>query len=119
METLIPLTFASLVLAVATVNVSGEALLSPRAKDNQIKIVSSVDKSSNLMTQNHVASPRSLDNQSKAVKGTDASAGTVVGACAFGSPKQLDQAGKTGAACCSVTATCTTPKSCCEAAGKL
>lgn len=122
MKTLIPLTFASLVLAFATLNVSGEALLSPRAKDNQIKIVSGMDKSPNTVTQNQnvIASPRSLDNQTKVVKGTVNSPNTIAGNCATGSPKQLEQAGKfTSGDCCKVTSiACSTPKACCGVAGK-
>ena len=75
MKTLIPLTIASLVLAVTSLNVSGEALLSPRAKDNQIKTTSVVDNSANTVTQNKsaVASPRTLDNQIKVAKSGDES----------------------------------------------
>lgn len=121
MKTLIPLTLASLALAIMTLNISAsEVLLSPRAKDLQIKTVAGTDNSPNTVTQNRnvTASPRTLDNQIKTVKGTDNSPSTVAKSCAIGSPKQLEQAGKTGAACCVVAATCMTPKSCCAVASK-
>ena len=122
MKTLSPLTLASLALAAMTLNVSaGEALLSPRGKDLQIKTVAGTDNSPNTVTQNRnvIASPRTLDNQIKTVKGTDSSSSTLAKSCAVGSPKQLEQAGKTSAAtCCAVAATCITPMSCCGVAGK-
>jgi hypothetical protein len=109
MKTLIPLTIASLALAVMTLNVSaGEALLSPRAKDNQIKTIAGTDNSPNTVTQNRnvIASPRTLDNQIKTVKGTSNDANTL--ACSHqmvASPKAIGEcASHPGApmACCSV-----------------
>lgn len=123
MKSPILLTFASLVLAAATLNLSaGETLLSPRAQGNQIKTVSGTDNSPNTVTQNQTvtASPRTLDKQSKATKGMDSSPNTIAGGCALGSPKQLEQAGKfTSGDCCKVASiACTTPKSCCAVASK-
>jgi hypothetical protein len=112
MKTLIPLTIASLALAVMSINVSaGEALLSPRAKDNQIKTVARTDLSPNTVTQNQnvIASPRTLDNQIKTVKGTSNDANTM--ACSrqmVASPKAIGEcASHPGAAmsCCSVAIT--------------
>src|ERR1022692_4628205 len=111
MKTLIPLTIASLALAVMTLNVSGEALLSPRAKDNQIKIVKGTDSSPNTVTQNRnvTASPRTLDNQIKTVAGTSNDANAM--ACSrqmVASPKAIGEcASHPGAAmsCCSVAIT--------------
>ena len=109
MKTLIPLTIASLALAVMSINVSaGEALLSPRAKDNQIKTVAGADLSPNTVTQNQnvIASPRTLDNQIKTVKGTSNDANTM--ACSrqmVASPKAIGEcASHPGAAmtCCIV-----------------
>ena len=121
MKTLIPLTIASLVLAVTSLNVSGEALLSPRAKDNQIKTVSAETSGpSTTFNRNVSASPRTLDNQTKIAKGGNTSPNTIAGGCAIGSPRQLEQAGKfTSGDCCKVTSVrCTTPKSCCTVASK-
>ena len=81
MKTLIPLTLASLVLATVTLNLSaGDALLSPRARDNQIRTVAATDNSPNTVTQNRnvIASPRTLDNQIKTVAGASAGADTLV-----------------------------------------
>jgi len=121
MKTLIPLTIASLVLAVTSLNVSGEALLSPRAKDNQIKTVSTESSGpSTRFNRNVSVSPRALDNQIKVVQGGDTSPNTIASGCAVGSPKQLEQAGKfTSGNCCKVTTVaCVTPKSCCTVASK-
>lgn len=125
MKTLIPLTFATfatIALTFATLNVSGEALLSPRAQDNQIKTVAVSDKSPNTVTQNQnvIASPRVLATQTKIAKGTDTSPSTIAAGCATGSPNQLAQAGKfTSGDCCKVTSiACSTPKACCGMAGK-
>ena len=85
---------------------AGEVLLSPRAQDNQSKVVKGTDNSPNTMTrnQNITASPRTLDNQTKVAKGTDSSPNTIAGGCALGSPRQLEQAGKfTSGDCCSCT----------------
>ena len=73
MKTLIPLAIATLALALTSLNISaGEALLSPRAKENQIKHVAGTDTSPNTVTANRnvTASPRALDNQIKTVAGT-------------------------------------------------
>ena len=107
-----PLTLASLALAVVTLNVfAGEALLSPRAKDNQIKTVAGSDNSPNTVTQNRNATvaPRTLDNQIKTVAGTgnDAAAMDCSRKMA-GSPKAIGEcASHPGArmSCCAVATT--------------
>ena len=112
MKTLIPLTLASLVLATATLNLTaGDALLSPRARDNQIRIVTGTDASPNTVTQNPnvTASPRALDNQIKTVAGTSTGADTLV--CKrkmVASPKALGE-------CVSHPGPCA---SCCKVAAK-
>src|SRR5436190_1019467 len=60
------------VAALATVNVlAADALLSPRAADNQIKTVGGPNNDPNLAVVNRSAtSPRLLDNQIKSVAGT-------------------------------------------------
>lgn len=112
MKTMKPLTLASLALAVVTLNVfAGEALLSPRAKDNQIKTVAGSDNSPNTVTQNRnvAASPRTLDNQIKTVAGTDTSTDTLT--CKrkmVASPKAIGECvshpGPCASACCKVAA---------------
>jgi hypothetical protein len=92
-----------------TINASaGEALLSPRAKDLQIKTVAGMDTSANAVTQNRnvIASPRTIDNQIKTVKGLSNDANTL--ACSrqmVASPKAIGEcASHPGAAmtCCIV-----------------
>ncbi len=110
MKTLKPLTLASLALALVSLNVvAGEALLSPRARDNQIRVVATTDSSPNTVTQNRdaVASPRTIDNQIKTVAGTDTSPDTLT--CnrkMLASPKALGECtshpGLCASACCMV-----------------
>ncbi len=110
MKTMKPLTLASLALALVTLNVfAGEALLSPRAKDNQIKTVAGSDTSPNTVTQNRnvTASPRTIDNQIKTVAGTDTSPDTLT--CTrkmLASPKAIGECtshpGPCASACCMV-----------------
>ena len=112
MKTLIPLTLASLALAVMTLNVSAaEVQLSPRGKDLQIKTVAGTDTSPNTVTQNRnvTASPRTIDNQIKTVKGTSNDADTL--ACSrhmLASPKAIGECASrvgTTMSCCSVAIT--------------
>jgi hypothetical protein len=120
MKTLIVLTTLGIAVTAISLNAS-DALLSPRAQDNQVKTVAATDSRPSTVTQsqNLMVTPRQLDNQSQSVTGTGDSHGTLAGACATGSPKQLEQAGKTSSAtCCKVAATCSTPKSCCGVASK-
>lgn len=111
MKTLIPLTVASLALALTALNLSaGDALLSPRAKENQIKHVSGRDTSPNTLTANRnvTASPRALDNQIKTVAGTDKGPDTLT--CnrkMLASPKAVGECVShpslcAGAGCCNV-----------------
>ena len=109
MKTLIPLTLASLALAVMTLNVSaGEALLSPRARDLQIKTIAGTDNTPNTVTQNRnlPVPPRTLDQQIKTVPGTNGGPDTL--ACPrrmLASPKAIGEcASHPGAAmaCCMV-----------------
>jgi small ligand-binding sensory domain FIST len=112
MKTLIPLTLAALALAAITLNVSaGEALLSPRASDLQIRNVPGVDKSPNTVTLNRniIASPRTIDNQIKVVKSTGNNPDTLV--CRrqmLASPKAIGECAShpgVAMACCSVAMT--------------
>ncbi len=109
MKTLKPLTLASLALAVVTLNVfAGEALLSPRTRDNQTRIVAATDNSPNTVTKNRNAAvaPRTLDNQIKTVAGTGNDAAAMD--CSrkmVGSPKAIGEcASHPGApmSCCAV-----------------
>ena len=110
MKTMKPLTLASLALALVTLNVlAGEALLSPRGRDNQIRTVAVTDNSPNTVTQheNAIASPRALDNQIKTVAGTSNGPDTLT--CSrkmLASPKAVGECtshpGSCASACCMV-----------------
>lgn len=110
MKTLKPLTLASLALALVTLNViAGEALLSPRARDNQIRVVAATDNSPNTATLNRdvVASPRTIDNQIKTVAGASNGPDTLT--CSrkmLASPKAVGECtshpGSCASACCMV-----------------
>jgi hypothetical protein len=99
------------VAALATINVmASDALLSPRAAENQIKIISSVNSDPNLAaTGLTAASPRALDNQLKTVAGKSAAVSPSL-QCArqmAGTPKTISAcADHPGApmSCCSVAA---------------
>lgn len=80
------------VAALATINVmAADALLSPRAADNQIKIASGSNNDPNLAVAGlNSASPRLLDNQVKTVAGKDTGAAPM--SCAkqmAGTPKTI------------------------------
>jgi len=87
---------------------ASEPLLSPRVKDNQIKIAASVDNSPNTVTQNKntIAAPRVADNQIKTVAVTSSGTDTLV--CSrrmMASPKAIGEcASHSGGpmSCCSV-----------------
>ena len=109
MKTLLPLTVASLVLAAAALNVSGEALLSPRAWDNQIRHVATTDNGQNTVAQNRnvIAAPRTVDNQIKTVAGTSEGPDTLT--CSrkmVASPRAIGECtshpGPCAASCCMV-----------------
>src|SRR5438874_729366 len=100
------------VAALAAVNVmAADALLSPRAKDNQTKIVAGTNNDPNLAVVNgSAASPRLLDNHIKTVAGTSSDFNPSLECTRqmTGSPKEIGAcADHPGAAmsCCSVAAT--------------
>lgn len=97
------------VAAMATANImASEALLSPRASEQQSKIVSGVNTDPNLAAPGLVStSPRLVDNQSKTVAGksTGESPSAVCVRRMAGSPKMISAcADHPGApmSCCSV-----------------
>ena len=119
MKTLNLLTLTGTVLAAIALNVSAsDALLSPRAKDSQAKTVPAVATDPNLATANRdlAVSPRLLGQQTRTA-GAVETRNLAVGACAIGSPKQIEGLAKTASATCckTTTTTCTAPKACCVA----
>ena len=97
-------------LAAITLN-AGEALFSPRAKNNQATVVANTANEPNLVTANRgqLGSPRALGNPSTVVKGTESVLTT--GSCALiGSPRQAAMS----ASCCKLAkANCTPERACC------
>jgi hypothetical protein len=99
------------VAALAAVNVmAADAVLSPRAKDNQSKIVSGTNTDPNHTTQALVAtSPRLLDNQIKIVAGQNSDVNIAMQCTRMaGTPKMIGACAEhPGAAmsCCSVAET--------------
>jgi hypothetical protein len=99
------------VAVLATVNVMAtDTYLSPRAKDNQIKVVSGTNTDPNLTAAAPSAvSPRFAENQIKTVAGTDAAASPAMN-CAqkmSGTPKMVTACAEHPGAdmpCCSVAA---------------
>lgn len=118
MKTLIPLTVASIALAVSFSVFAADSVLSPRAKDTQMKSVTASDTSPNTVIQHRsaTASPRQLDMRGTRAPGISSSPSTIAAGCALGSPKQLEQSGKFNSGnCCQVTSVaCTRPKACCS-----
>jgi hypothetical protein len=119
MKTLNLLTLAAATLTAIALNVSAnDALLSPRAKGMQTNIVPAVATDPNIATssQNLAVAPRALDRQGK-VAATVETRNLAVGACAVGSPRQIERLAKTASAsCCAIgTTACNSPKSCCAA----
>jgi hypothetical protein len=117
MKTPTYLTIAAVALTVIALNASAnDALLSPRAKDLQTTIVPATSVDPNLVTESQSVSisPRArnlLVNASNPAETRN----LAVGACALGSPKQIERTAKTASAsCCAISATaCTAPKACC------
>ena len=100
------------VAALATVNVlASDALLSPRAAENQIRIVPSTNIDPNLTAaQLTSASPRVIDNQSKTVAGKSTTVTPSLQCTHYmaGTPKTISAcADHPGApmSCCAVAAT--------------
>lgn len=110
------LTIGAAVLAAITINVSaGNALLSPRAADNQTKIVPAVANEPNLAVANQgTISPRAAGNQVQTVSDTEILAAKCP---VIGSPKYVATAGNAArTSCCKMTvAECPTVKDCCNA----
>jgi hypothetical protein len=108
MKTLIPLTFAAVALTAFSLNVSAsDALLTPRAKDTQTKIVAGANNDANLVAnRNTSVTPRLLDTQTKKAAGTSQEETNPSLMCArhmTGTPKQISEcADHPGAAmpCC-------------------
>ncbi len=114
MKTLKPLTLASLALALLSLNVfAGEALLSPRARDNQIRHVATTDNSPNTVTLNRdvIASPRTIDNRIKTV------AGTVTGPDTLTCSRKMLASPRAVGECSSHPASCAA-RPCCMVASK-
>ena len=113
------LTLIGIALAAAAMNVGAqEALLTPRAMGNQIKFVPTATTDRNLAAEKRIvtASPRSLGNQVKSAAPVE-TRDLAAGACAIGSPRQVEQIGKIASASCCQRApsACTAPKACCAA----
>ncbi len=98
------------VLAAITVNLNaGDALLSPRAKDNQIRIVSGTTDAQPARNA-QLGSPRALGNQTKIVKGVESVNLTASKCNVVGSPK----AAMAGSCCGSADSKCAKTFACCE-----
>jgi hypothetical protein len=103
-------------LAAITLSLNaGEPLRSPRALDNENKIVPGTVQYMSPATENHKVSgsPRSLDNQPNHVQGTGTSANLAARKCAvIGSPRQAENS---TLSCCKVAkASCTAALACCR-----
>ncbi|MSU57655.1 MAG: hypothetical protein EXS35_05655 [Pedosphaera sp.] len=110
MKTKILTAISAVTLAAFTLT-AGEALLSPRAKDNQITVVPRSANGVNLATANRdqIGSPRALANENAAVGGTE-TASNPAKCAVVGTPRQADMF----ASCCKVAkASCTSAKACC------
>lgn len=95
--------------AITTSVIASDSLLSPRAKDNQIKVVAGVANDADLITINRdsALSPRAAENQSKHIAGME----TVTVKCpVIGSPRYLATVGNAAhMKCCNLTlAECST-----------
>ena len=104
---------AALAAITLTLN-AGEPLRSPRALDNETKIVpGAVEKASSATeSPKFVGAPRALDNQANHIKGTADSANLTARKCAvIGSPRQAEQSTQS---CCNVAkASCKAGMACC------
>ena len=106
------ITIGAAALAAITINVNAsDALLSPRAAGNQIKVVSGSVETP-VITVDYVTSvspallsPRTADNQIKVVKGPEqAESAKVVKCQAIGSPKyQAALGSQARTSCCGMT----------------
>ncbi len=114
------LLLGAVVTAFAFTTLAADALRSPRARDNQIKVVNTAEAAP-VVTVDYVApkaamlSPRAANNQIKVVTGTEqAESAKLVKCQAIGTPRQLTAMG--GAArtsCCGLTlAACSTMSTC-------
>jgi hypothetical protein len=117
MKTLNLPAIAGAALTALAINLSaGDAVLTPRARDNQIKTVPATTTTRNLATENWniTATPRSLDNK-PTTAGAVETRNLALGACAIGTPRQVERTGKTASAsCCQPVVTgCTARKACC------
>lgn len=104
MKTKILLTIGAVLLASVTSHLNaGNTLLSPRAADNQIKVVSSTPNDVNLVSANNrvLLSPRAASNRIITIAGVE----TVAAKCrVIGSPKYLATAGSAARmSCCNLT----------------
>jgi hypothetical protein len=108
-------------MAATAINLSaGEALLSPRARDNQIKSAPAAASEWNLATENRnfLGSPRALDNVVKTLPATrnDVNLATL-GRDVIASPRGADTFPKTavaGACCVAAKSCCTAKLACCS-----
>ena len=107
--------FAMATLAAITINLNaGEALLTPRQKDNQLKTVAGTNSGPNLATENRdfLGTPRAFDHQVKVIKGTNDGPNLAATRCAAsGSPRQAESL---KGSCCKVApAKCSVARLCC------
>ena len=106
MKTPTLLSFAGMALIVIALNAPANgALPSPRSKNQQTKIAPAVSVDPNLLADSQSAfiSPRGQGQAGTAVRPVE-TRDMAVGACALGSPKQVERTGKTASAsCCAVT----------------
>ena len=106
------------VAALAAITLSlnaGEPLRSPRASDNEIKIVPGLVQNVSSATERHkvTGSPRMLDNQANHVKGTETSANLAARKCAvIGSPRQAENS--TLSCCKAAKSACAASFACCS-----
>ncbi len=93
---------------------ASEPLRSPRAQDNEIKIVPATVEKATVGTENRrfTGSPRALDNQANHVKGTVASANLTARKCAvIGSPRHAENS---NLSCCKFAkSSCAATLACC------
>jgi hypothetical protein len=112
MKTRLLTAISAIALAALTVT-AGEALLSPRAKDNQARPGTPVETSATLATVNPstVESPRATASKISVVSGRESA--TLIKCAAIGTPRQADLFGS----CCKVAPSLckakTTTAACC------
>jgi hypothetical protein len=98
------ITIGAVALTAITINLNAsDALLSPRAKGNEIKVVASMANDANPVAANRdtALSPRAAGNKTSTAAGVE----TVAVKCpVLGSPRQVTAAGKDGrTSCCGLT----------------